>query len=257
MALKELTLFGTQHKIDIALKRIQSFEPLEGYYLAFSGGKDSQVIYELTKMAGVKFDAHFNLTTVDPPKLVYFIKENYSKVKIHNPKISMWKLIVKELMPPTHIVRYCCKHLKERGGDGRIVMTGIRWAESYKRNKRKVIENCLKNKMTQYFNPIIDWTESEVWEFIKLRKLKYCSLYSEGYKRIGCIMCPMVGEAGMIKDSIRYPKYYNSYLRAFDKMLKYRTAKGLNNNWNTPMEVMKWWIYRKKKGNPDQTVIFE
>ncbi len=251
-------MFKKIDKIDIAIKRIKSFEPPEGYYLANSGGKDSIVIDELAIMAGVKFDAHFNLTTVDPPELIYFLKKNYPNVEIHKPKITMWKLIVKELMPPTHIVRYCCKHLKERGGTGRIVMTGIRWAESYKRNKRKIIENCLKNKMTQYFNPIIDWSDADVWEFIKMRKLKYCSLYDEGYKRIGCIMCPMAGKNGMIKDSIRFPKYYDSYLRAFDKMLKHRTAKGLKNNWNTPEEVMEWWVYRKKKnGNPDQTVIFE
>lgn len=54
-------------KIETSIKRLRSFEPPEGYFLAFSGGKDSQCIYHLAKMAGVKFDAHYNVTSVDPP----------------------------------------------------------------------------------------------------------------------------------------------------------------------------------------------
>ncbi len=272
MSLKELTLFGVKDKVQIAIKRIQEFEPPEGYYLAFSGGKDSQVIYELTRMAGVKFDAHFNLTSVDPPELIYFIKNNYvwvqkkgilfvnrsdQAIQIHKPEISMWKLIPIKLMPPTRKVRYCCEYLKECGGIGRIVMTGIRWQESSKRSKRKIIENCYKNKMKQYFNPIIDWTNNDVWDFIKLRKLKYCKLYDEGYTRIGCIMCPMATQRGRLKEMERYPKYYNSYLRAFSRMIIHREEKGLKNTWNTPEEIMNWWIYAPKKENPDQTIIFE
>jgi phosphoadenosine phosphosulfate reductase len=53
-----------------AIANIQKYEPIEGYYLAFSGGKDSQVIYDLVKKAGVKYDVHFHFTTVDPPELL-------------------------------------------------------------------------------------------------------------------------------------------------------------------------------------------
>ena len=66
--LVEDTLFGTKDKVQIAMERLRAFEPNEGYYVAFSGGKDSQVIYHLCKEAGVKMDAHYSLTTVDPPE---------------------------------------------------------------------------------------------------------------------------------------------------------------------------------------------
>ena len=109
-------------KVEIAVKRLKAFEPPEGYYVAFSGGKDSQCVYHLCKMAGVKFDAHYAVTSVDPPELVRFIKTNYQDVKFerqHYPDgkpITMWSLIAEHTLPPTRKVRYCCASLKEPGG---------------------------------------------------------------------------------------------------------------------------------------------
>lgn len=126
-------------KVENSIKRLQSFEPPEGYYVAFSGGKDSQCIYHLCQMAGVKFDAHYNVTSVDPPELVQFIKHQYPDVIFDLPRyangerITMWNLIQKQAMPPTRTVRYCCEALKESNGDGRVVVTGVRWAESARR----------------------------------------------------------------------------------------------------------------------------
>ena len=193
MSLIELTLEGTRNKVDIAIERLKSFEPSEGYYLAFSGGKDSIVIYKLAELSGVKFDAHFNFTTVDPPELLKFIRDNYPDVIWHRPEKTMWQLIEKNMMLPTRIIRFCCEYLKEYGGDGRLVLTGIRHQESYKRSKRKMVEVCYKNPSKKYLHPIIDWSDKDVWEFIKQQELKYCCLYDEGYKRIGCVMCPMQG----------------------------------------------------------------
>ena len=105
-----------EDKIQAAINRIKYFEPPEGYYVAFSGGKDSIVVLDLVKRSGVKYDAHYNLTTVDPPELVYFIRENYPDVIIDKPELTMWKLIIKRLGPPNRWMRYCCRDLKERGG---------------------------------------------------------------------------------------------------------------------------------------------
>ena len=109
MPLVEDNLFGHVDKVQIAIDRLKAFEPKEGYYLAFSGGKDSQCIYHLDKMAGVKFDAHYSVTTVDPPELMRFIREQYPDVEWEyhywpdDPKynhksgkrrqITMWNLI--------------------------------------------------------------------------------------------------------------------------------------------------------------------
>ena len=142
MSLVTYDLMGNKRdKVQIAIDRFRAFEPEDGYYLAFSGGKDSQCIYHLAQMAGVKFDAHYRVTSVDPPELVRFIKRQYPDVSIDFPRdndgkvITMWNLIPKKLMPPTRLVRYCCEKLKETGGKGRIVVTGVRHAESLKRKE--------------------------------------------------------------------------------------------------------------------------
>lgn len=130
-------------KVQAAIDRLKCFEPEEGYYVAFSGGKDSQCIYHLCQMAGVKFDAHYAVTSVDPPELVQFIKQHYPDAwegRVHQrdkdgKPITMWSLIAEHTLPPTRKVRYCCEQLKEPGGQGRIVVTGVRWAESVNRKK--------------------------------------------------------------------------------------------------------------------------
>ncbi len=246
-------------RAEIAIKRLQEFEPPEGYYLAFSGGKDSIVIYDLAVKSGVKFDAHYSITTVDPPELVQFIKRKYPGVSMKKPSETMWQLIERK-MPPTRIARFCCEVLKERGGDGRKVITGIRWAESSKRAGRRVVENCIRGrKGTTFVHPIIDWSDEDVWGYIKQNNIAYCTLYDEGYKRLGCIMCPMQGTKGMLRDAERWPAYYRAYRRAFQKMIDKRKAEGKESqvNWGTGQDVMDWWIYNPPKGDPDQGVLFE
>lgn len=150
--LHQLNIHG-KDKVQVAIDRLKAFEPKEGYYLAFSGGKDSVVIKALADMAGVKYDAHYNLTSVDPPELVQFIK-TFDDVIIDRPKdkdgnqITMWNLIPRKKMPPTRIIRYCCKDLKEWGGKGRMVITGVRWAESAARrnNQGEITIMTIKKK---------------------------------------------------------------------------------------------------------------
>ena len=249
----------TVDKVGIAVARLREFEPPEGYYLAFSGGKDSVVIYDLAVKAGVRFDAHYSVTGVDPPELVKFIRQQYPEVERHRPEETMWSLIERK-MPPTRIKRFCCEVLKERGGDGRRVVTGIRWAESVKRSKRRMVENCMKGrKGTTFVHPIIDWENEDVWQYIRENNIPYCSLYDEGFERLGCIMCPMKRTKGMLRDAERWPRYYKLYLRAFGKMLEYRKKNGkeFNLKWHTAEDVMHWWIYNPPKGDPDQGVLFE
>lgn len=263
-----MDLFGetkTQKSIEI----LQAFEPPQGYYLAFSGGKDSQCIYHLAKMAGVKFDAHYNLTTVDPPELVWFIRKNYPDIQIHRPAKTMWQLIIDNRMPPTRLIRYCCRELKELGGQGRIVVTGVRWAESASRkNKRTLIEADSNAKTrTRYnqdneesrkqlevcptkgkhiLNPIVNWSDSDVWEFLNSNNIKHCSLYDKGYKRLGCVGCPMSSKAKQELEN--FPKIKAQYIRTFQKMYDKRIADGLKTNkWKSGQDVYDFWVNNAKK----------
>jgi len=238
--------FGDELSIKItdAIKIIIEREPKDGYYLAFSGGKDSIVLYDLAVKSGVKFEARFHMTTVDPNEVRYFIRDNYPDVIWDKPKNSMFKLIEKYGMPPTRTMRWCCRELKEIGGKGRLVMTGIRHAESTARSKRKIYEESKTEKGKFFLHPIINWSNSDVWDYIKKNNLKYCSLYDEGKTRIGCIMCPMQNTKGMLQDKKRFPKYYNAYLKAFGRMLKTLKAKGkIWRHGTTPEQVMYWWIH--------------
>lgn len=192
-------------------------------------------------MAGVKYDAHYNLTTVDPPELVRFIREQHPDVAIDRPKYTMWELIPRQRMPPTRLSRYCCEDLKERGGEGRVVMTGIRAEESNRRAKRSMVEQCYKVQKS-YVHPIIDWSEYDVWAFIHEQGIPFCSLYAEGFDRIGCIMCPFGHRAQRLRDAARWPKYYASYLRAFERLVQVRRANGKPLTWQTGQEVMDWWL---------------
>lgn len=130
-------------KVEMAIKRLKAFEPEEGYYVAFSGGKDSQCVYHLCKMALVRFDAHYCVTSIDPPELVRFIKSHYPDVKFEHKKdrngkpITMWTLIPEKGIPPTRLVRYCCEELKESSGAGRFTVTGVRASESGNRKRNQ------------------------------------------------------------------------------------------------------------------------
>lgn len=157
-------------KVQIAIDRLKAFEPQEGYFVAFSGGKDSQCIYHLCEMAHVKFDAHYNVTSVDPPELVRFIKEQYPTVHRNIPRdndgkpITMWNLIPRKLMPPTPTVRYCCVEMKECNGKGRVTVTGVRWAESANRRKNQgpvMVTSKSKKLKTKLKEAEITFTQTE------------------------------------------------------------------------------------------------
>lgn len=278
------------NKVKASIERIKAFEPEEGYYLAFSGGKDSVVCKALLDMAGAKYDAHYRVTSVDPPELVRFIREKHPDVErdisrySDGKPITMWNLIPRNLMPPTRMVRYCCEMLKESGGDGRKTVTGVRWAESVSRSKnqglvtiygekkaakeiddrenfketkqgglvlvndndesRRLVEQCYKRHKTNV-NPIIDWSDADVWNFIKEENIPYCELYSEGFQRLGCIGCPLASKKNREREFLRWPKYKTAYLKAFGRMLVEREKRGKERRddmFSSPQAVYNWWM---------------
>ena len=283
MALIEYRLDGTVNKVENAIKRIQlanlSEEPL---YVCYSGGKDSKVIRHLMGMSGVPHELHYNLTTVDIPSVVREIMDD-KEVIVEKARYAdgtqktMWNLIVKKHMPPTRICRYCCSELKEASGKGRICVTGVRAAESVSRAKkageakifggngvevihnmdndenRRMIEQCYRTQKT-IINPIIDWTDDDIWEFSKAENIKQNPLYIQcggTKKRLGCILCPMARMEDKLNDLKDYPKIVECYIRAFDKMLKNMPDK-CKVSWKNGTEVMDWWLYGNKETDENQ-----
>lgn len=251
-----------QQRTEMAIARLREFCPPEGYYVAFSGGKDSVVVLDLVRRAGVAYDAHYNLTTVDPPELVRFIRQHH-EVTFNRPSMTMWQLIEKKLWAPMRQQRWCCQELKEGAGQGRRVITGVRWEESARRGNRRMLEVCNRKRATTYLHPIIDWTTADVWEYIRTNEVPYCSLYDDGFKRLGCILCPMREDVSI--ELARWPKYADAYRRAFDRVVQIRKERRMECSWNNGDEMMAWWLDRKRKSHrrtsvkvePDQHMMLE
>ena len=258
--LKEPTLFGVRDLETLAIQRIHAFEKdslimnEDGYYVAFSGGKDSIVLLDLFRKAGVKHTSHFNLTTVDPPELLKFVLDNYRDVERVPPRINMFDLIRKNRFPPTRLIRYCCSEFKERGGKGRFVATGIRWAESSRRSKRRMTEPCYKNKNTRYLHPIIDWSDADIWEYIKTNDMPYCSLYDEGFTRIGCVGCPMTSVEQRRIEFDRWPRFESSYRKAFDDAANSQKSleRPEGTRWQSGQEMWDWWMGGEPSNRVDE-----
>ena len=119
---------------------------------------------------------------------------------------------------------------------------------------RRLVEACYKRRKTN-INPIIDWEDRDVWDFIRSEKIPYCSLYDEGFHRLGCIGCPMAAKRERERDFRRWPKYKDAYMRAFDKMLQLRRERhekdpsrpiwrqgGLDYEEPTAKDVFNWWM---------------
>ena len=248
MGLSQLNFAGL-NKIEVAIMRLKEFEPPEGYYLAFSGGKDSEVVYDLAVKSGVKFDAHFNVTTVDPPEVLKFIRENYPNVEWHYPARNMYKLIEEQGFPTRQHPK-CCEEIKEPGGENRFVLTGIRWDEGNERKLRHMTEFCTKGYKKTFLHPVIDWAYQDVWDYIKhYAVIPFCPLYTQGFKRIGCVLCPNHEPPEVQMELKRFPKIARAYRIAFGKFFD-RQTEGVK-RWKSAEEMWQWWLSRK--GQPKKT----
>ena len=165
------------------------------------------------------------------------------------------------------------------GGQGRKVITGVRWAESVKRaesaavvkiidkpasvrkiaeeneaeysvtkqggivmnddntENRQTVEMCYRWSKTT-INPIVDWSDRDVWEFLRHYGCESNPLYQCGYHRIGCIGCPMANRHRYTEFE-RYPKYKENYIKAFERMINY---PGYQGEWKNGEDVFRWWM---------------
>lgn len=258
---------GLRKKMEYTLQLLQkaekialSYDQEDGFYLAFSGGKDSQALLHMAQLAGVKFRAHMNLTSVDPPEVIRFVRTNYKEVELNKPHKSIFRIAVEKQILPTQRVRWCCAEYKENAGAGKVTLIGIRRKESSRMAKRNEVEisnrkfsgslddfeeyrqeqkakrarrrskkdgvnitnadneqtlGCINGKESLLISPIINWSERDVWEFLNdVVSVPHCSLYDEGWKRIGCIGCPMSSRKQKLFEIKRYPHVKRNWIKA-------------------------------------------
>lgn len=211
--------------VESSISLLQKLEYSKPYNLGFSGGKDSVVILDLAKKAGVKFDAIYALTTIDPPSTTKFIKENYPEVNIIRPDKTFFKL-VKERGLPSRIRRFCCEELKERYGIGKISIEGMRRSEGRKRKEYDYFQCDSRKWMkgAKHILPILDWSDSHVWDYIKENNLPYMYTYDNpfNFSRLGCIGCPLQSKKSMRHEFQSFPKYAYAYINAIKKHMDFK-----------------------------------
>lgn len=259
-----------QEKIDYSIAFIRKAEklslalqPTEGFYVGFSGGKDSQAVLELVKMAKVKYRAVYNVTTNDPAENVRFIKNYYPEVEFKVPTNSFLQLIPKYGIP-TQLHRWCCAKFKESSGLGYAVITGVRRQESAKRSKYNEITKfgktkagrasvdldkmeanefrCVGGKDKFLLYPILDWTEKDVWDFISLRGLPVNPCYKT-HKRVGCVFCPFSRPKDLRVYCDSHPHLKAAFLHSIERYLE-RKKNSENFKLTSAEDAFEWWLSR-------------
>lgn len=210
-----------QKKVDRAIHILQSAQkayPDEVIEISYSGGKDSDVILELAKMAGIKYEAIYKNTTIDPPGTIRHAEE--MGATILRPKKSFYQLI-EEKGYPTRRARFCCEVLKEYKVRN-VAVQGIRRSESKAREDRykepQICRVYSKKERVKVFLPILDWTDQDVKEFIEERGIRCAPIYYDDNgdfhveRRLGCIGCPMASDNGL-RAFKKYPGLVKIWLR--------------------------------------------
>lgn len=224
-------IVSTQEAVNEAIDFLREYEPAEGYFVGFSGGKDSICTLELCRMAGIKHQAWYSCTTIDPPEVVRFIRKHYPDVQWAYPSMSFWQGIQLK-SPPLIKRRWCCDLLKKFPTAKvplRHRVMGIRAEESFKRRQRARIERGSYGFVQQYYKPIFSWNEYHVWDFIDSNGLPYPSLYDEGFHRLGCVICPFLykgNRRALALHKERWPKFYKTFELACRKWFE-TTNRGL------------------------------
>lgn len=260
--------------------------------LAIKSGIKFEVSHSITTVDAPQTNRHVNEVFAELKEKSI---KAYKKMPTYKGKpINMFSLIAQKGIPPTRLVRYCCGVFKEGTEKNRVVALGVRAAESKRRQNRDifstsvgklanskhfslphvqevfeeakeqdevwdcVIVSTARKRKTILVNPIYDWSDAEVWEYIHENNIAYNELYDMGYSRVGCILCPLANKREKQRDILTFPAYKERYIKAFEKMLEVRKERGKDDSkggvWKDAKSVFKWWIEDK---NIEGQIAFE
>ena len=250
--------------------------------LALKSGIEFEVSHSVTTVDAPQTNKHINKVF---EKLREQGINAYKRSPMYKGEpINMFELIARKGIPPTRRTRYCCSTFKENTEKNRVVALGVRALESRNRQGRGIfttwgakksdakyfdlshVQEVFKDAKTQdevwdctlvttakkhkriIVNPIYEWSDSDVWDYINENNIEYNELYNMGYKRVGCILCPFAKKSEKIRDIATFPRHKELYIKAFDKMLKLRKEAGKNDiygSWTDGEGVFRWWIEDK------------
>jgi phosphoadenosine phosphosulfate reductase len=211
------------------------------FVVGFSGGKDSLAAYLIVEKAtGNSPPIFFMDTGLELPETVQFIHEFAEKrqVKIIGEKAGdrFWESI-DVFGPPARDFRWCCKILKlgpaatsiaDMIGTETLSFMGQRKLESFQRSiEPRVSENpWVPGQISA--NPIQNWNALEVWLYTFKKKENFNPLYTKGYHRMGCYLCPAspLAEIESLRDT--HPEFYD---RWETKMREWATKYGFPEEW--------------------------
>lgn len=212
-----------EQKVARAIRFLQSIPDDEPVEIAYSGGKDSDVILELAKMAKINFKAIYKNTTIDPPGTISHVLSK--GVKIIRPKNTFFELLSSKGFPG-RTARFCCESLKEYKVLDRAIL-GVRRCESYSRYARyhepevcRVYSKKDASKNARHYYPILEWSDNDEEEFITKRGIKCHPLYYDERgnfhveRRLGCMCCPLASRRNRVEQFLKYPNMVKCYIRA-------------------------------------------
>lgn len=184
------------------------------------------------------------------------------------------------------MARFCCAELKERDIPELKFAThafGVRKAESVKRSKNRDsiemrdnvgysdsqkfhFDNADDVKQTgacytkNYFivNPLAYWSDDYLWDYIHSEHLEINPLYADGFKRVGCIGCPMAGR-NRTYEFERYPKFKSRFIKLADDIIKKVRAEGKTNKYEfkNGQDYFDFWLYGRKPVEDNQMLFNE
>lgn len=243
----ETTANNTYKKVERAIKLIQSLGRKKHWEIAYSGGKDSDVLLWLVKQAGIDYSAVHKCTTIDPPGTLKHCAQN--NVEIIRPKYTFLQLVEKKGLP--HMFRrFCCQFLKEYY-HAPYVMTGVRAEESVKRAKRYIEPTSCriytKTKRVEIAMPLLNFTDNDIATIVTSESIQCHPLYYDAdgtfhvERRLGCLGCPLQSDRGR-SDYLQYPILLKQLVKRY---LRYIETHPMNRD---PYDYLLYQLFYSNHG---------